>query len=163
MINQGGAPLPPILTTKVVTGISPTTAQCGGTIISNGGAPITSRGVCWDITPNPIISGKKSKNGTGDGSFETEITDLLPYTRYYARAYATNRAGTSYGQEVSFSTTDTDQYPGTNYPAIKISNTIWAPVNAGYSSIYKYGLLYQWHRKYGQTYDESPAPTKTAG
>lgn len=35
---------------------------------------------------------------------------------------------------------------------------IWAPVNCGYDESHKYGLLYQWGRKYGQGYDdETPA------
>ncbi len=37
---------------------------------------------------------------------------------------------------------------------------IWAPVNCGYDENHKYGLLYQWGRKYGQGYTgETPEPT----
>lgn len=42
---------------------------------------------------------------------------------------------------------------------VQIGSLLWAPVNEGYDPISKpYGLLYQWHRKYGQTYDEVPLP-----
>ncbi len=41
---------------------------------------------------------------------------------------------------------------------------IWAPVNCGYDENHKYGLLYQWGRKYGQGYkNETPAPALENG
>ena len=33
---------------------------------------------------------------------------------------------------------------------------VWAPVNCGYDENHKYGLLYQWGRKYGQGYTGEP-------
>ena len=42
-------------------------------------------------------------------------------------------------------------------PGVEIGGTVWAPVNCGYDpSVHKYGLLYQWGRKYGQGYDDKP-------
>jgi len=162
-INQKGAPFFPEITTMDVNEVSTISAKSGGTIISDGGAPILNRGICWNVVPNPTIDGPKTNNGTGNGSFTAEINGLTPETKYFVRAYATNRTGTSYGKEVSFTTSNLNQYPETDLPSVKVGNTFWAPVNAGYSSIYKYGLMYQWHRKYGQTYDESPAPIKADG
>lgn len=156
-ITQAEAPLPPSVTTKSASAIKPYSAVMGGIVTADGGAPVLARGLCWSVSPNPTVSDFKSNNGSGNGSFESEITGLNPDTKYYVRAYATNRAGTSYGNEVSFITADTDLYPGTDYPSVRLAGRIWAPVNAGYSSVYKYGLMYQWHRKYGQTYDEAPA------
>ena len=43
---------------------------------------------------------------------------------------------------------------------VRIGDLYWAPVNAGYLPSRPYGLLYQWHRKYGQTYDEAPLPNQ---
>jgi pectin methylesterase-like acyl-CoA thioesterase len=38
------------------------------------------------------------------GAFASDMTDLSPNTQYYVRAYATNAAGTSYGNAVNFET-----------------------------------------------------------
>jgi hypothetical protein len=43
-------------------------------------------------------------SGSGTGSFSATLTGLSPNTTYYARAYATNAQGTSYGSQVSFTT-----------------------------------------------------------
>ena len=100
----------PSLTTAVVTNLTSTTATGGGNIASDGGAPITARGVCWSTSPNPTIADSKTTDGIGAGSFISSITGLTPGTTYYVRAYATNSAGTAYGNQViaaSLSTTPT--------------------------------------------------------
>jgi uncharacterized protein (TIGR02145 family) len=94
----------PDLTTKTVSAISTTIATCGGNITSDGSATITSKGVCWSITPNPTITSSKTTDGTDTGSFTSNITGLTPNTTYYVRAYATNSVGTGYGNQVFFTT-----------------------------------------------------------
>jgi uncharacterized protein (TIGR02145 family) len=84
-----------------VTMISETIATSGGNIISNGGAVIIARGVCWSTSQNPTISDNNTIDGSGDGSFISMITGLIPGTNYYLRAYATNSAGTAYGNQIS--------------------------------------------------------------
>ena len=95
----------PTLTTTAVTSITLTTAVSGGNITADGGGAITARGVCWATTANPTISNSKTTDGTGTGSFTSNLTGLLPGTTYHVRAYATNSAGTAYGNDVSFTTT----------------------------------------------------------
>ncbi len=94
----------PEVTTTSVTGITQTTAASGGTITSDGGASVTERGVCWSTQTNPTVSDSITSDGTGTGSFTSNITGLTGNTIYYVRAYATNSEGTSYGQAISFST-----------------------------------------------------------
>jgi len=94
----------PTLTTASLTGITSSTATSGGTITSDGGAQITARGVCWSTTPNPTTAGTKTINGSGTGSFASNLISLNPFTTYYVRAYATNSAGTAYGNELIFNT-----------------------------------------------------------
>jgi uncharacterized protein (TIGR02145 family) len=94
----------PTLSTQGITSILLTTAATGGNIISNGGATITVRGVCWSTFTNPTITDSKTTDGTGAGIFSSSITGLTAGTVYYVRAYATNNAGTSYGSEISFTT-----------------------------------------------------------
>jgi uncharacterized protein (TIGR02145 family) len=92
------------LTTTAVTSITLTTAVSGGNITADGNAAITAKGVCWATTTAPTVNSSKTSDGTGTGSFTSNLSGLLPNTKYYVRAYATNSAGTSYGNEVSFTT-----------------------------------------------------------
>jgi hypothetical protein len=92
------------LATSVVSAITTTTASSGGNVTSDGGAIVTARGVCWSTSSNPTISDSKTSDGTGSGSFTSLITGLTANTTYNVRAYATNSAGTAYGNSISFTT-----------------------------------------------------------
>ena len=94
----------PVLTTTAVSGISQTTAESGGNITSDGNDPVSARGVCWGTVTNPSISDSTTNEGTGTGSFASSLSGLMPDTKYYVRAYATNSIGVAYGNELSFST-----------------------------------------------------------
>jgi len=94
----------PILTTVSVSGITQTSAVSGGNVTSDGGAEVTARGVCWGTSHNPTTSSDKTEDGTGTGAFTSNLSALTANTTYYARAYATNSLGTSYGNEISFAT-----------------------------------------------------------
>jgi hypothetical protein len=74
----------------------------GGNVTSDGGALVTSRGVCWNTATSPTITNSKTTDGTGTGSFKSNLTGLTGNTKYYVKAYATNSAGTAYGNELSF-------------------------------------------------------------
>ena len=95
----------PTLTTASVTDITINSATTGGSITKDGGAAVTARGVCWGTTANPVISGSHTSDSKGTGSFTSSLTDLTPNTDYHVRAYATNKAGTAYGADVTFTTT----------------------------------------------------------
>lgn len=98
----------PTVTTSTITSIFPTTANSGGNITSDGGALVTARGVVWSTSQNPTVAlSTKTTDGTGTGAFTSNITGLSPNTQYYIRAYATNSAGTAYGNEISFTTMPT--------------------------------------------------------
>lgn len=95
----------PTLTTSAISAITKTTASSGGNITSDGGASVTARGVVWDTSTNPTIAlPTKTSDGTGTGSFVSNITGLTCNTTYYVKAYATNSVGTAYGNELSFKT-----------------------------------------------------------
>ena len=86
---------------------SSTTANSGGNI-TDGGASVTARGVVWNTSQNPTIAlSTKTIDGTGTGNFSSAISGLTPNTTYYLRAYATNSAGTAYGNEITFTTMPT--------------------------------------------------------
>jgi uncharacterized protein (TIGR02145 family) len=101
----------PTLTTYQISAITFTlngsnvNASSGGGITSDGGSAVTANGVVWDTSTNPTISlSTKTSDGTGNGAFKSSITGLKATTKYYVRAYATNAAGTGYGNELSFTT-----------------------------------------------------------
>ena len=94
-----------ILKTSNITEVTINSLKSGGDITSSGGADITARGICWSTTQNPVVSDSHTSDGKGSGSFSSSVTGLTPDTKYYIRAYATNSAGTAYGNEVSSTTT----------------------------------------------------------
>ena len=97
----------PTLTTTAVTAITNTTASSGGNVTNDGGATISARGVCWSTSQNPTTTDNKTADATGTGVFTSSITGLTANTTYYIRAYASNSAGTAYGNQVSATTTNT--------------------------------------------------------
>jgi len=59
-------PTPPVLSTNTITEISTTSAISGGNISDDGGAPIISKGFCWNTSDNYInltLNGKNLKFG----------------------------------------------------------------------------------------------------
>ena len=102
-------PVLPNLTTTPVFSITVTTAQSGGNITDEGGAAVTARGVCWSTAANPTTANSKTADGSGIGVFTSSVNGLTLGTTYYVRAYATNSAGTAYGNELSFTTTNSNK------------------------------------------------------
>ena len=97
------------VTTQAVSSISTSSAVGNGNITDLGYPNPTAYGFCWSTTPNPTTANSKIDKGTTTttGTFTATLTGLTPYTTYYVRAYSTNAAGTSYGEEVSFATKGT--------------------------------------------------------
>jgi hypothetical protein len=118
------------ITTNAITNIQTTAATCGGNVTSDGGAALTTRGVCWSTSQNPTISNPSTNDGYETGAFTSYITGLKNHTRYYVRAYATNINGTAYGNQVSFTTLRT--WP----KAEDMSDTIVSVVESGTLKLY---------------------------
>lgn len=95
----------PVVTSAAPSGIDSSSATLGGDVTSDGGTTITARGVCWSTSPAPTSDDTtKAASGT-TGAFTVSVAELQPETTYYARAYATNKLGTAYGAEKTFTTT----------------------------------------------------------
>ncbi len=87
----------------------------------DGGAAVTTRGVCWSIHPNPTTANHHTTDGAGAGTFTSAMAELTPGTLYHVRAYAANSVGTTYGADEEFTTSDTvyvdpDKTCGNNFP-----------------------------------------------
>jgi hypothetical protein len=95
---------PIVIYTNSVT-VGTRTATTGGNVIDDGGSTVTARGVAYGTSLNPSILGSYTSNGTGIGTFISNISGLTPGTTYHVRAYATNIEGTYYGADVEFTTT----------------------------------------------------------
>jgi len=95
---------PPILTTSSLSEVTFNTASSGGIVTDDGGETILARGVCWSTSANPTIADVKTSDGAGLGSFSSSLTGLNDIATYHVRAYATNSVGTSYGEDLEFTT-----------------------------------------------------------
>lgn len=143
-LASGSAVPTPVLSTAAVTGITTVSALSGGNITSDGGSAITSRGVCWSTSANPTVSDPHTANGSGTGSFTSQLTGLSASTTYHIRAYAVNANGTYYGNDISFATTCsavtalpfTESFSGTAIPAC------WSQVDhIGNGQVWAFGTI----------------------
>lgn len=97
-------PTLPTVTTKGISNISDNKATSGGNVTADGRSAVTARGVCWSKSEYPTVDGDHTTNGSGKGEFTSQITGLEAGATYYVRAYATNKQGTAYGEQLTLST-----------------------------------------------------------
>ncbi len=135
-VNPASVATLPTLSTNAVTLISTTFATSGGNISNDGNAAITAKGVCWSTSTNPTIANSFTSDGITSAAFTSSITGLTASTLYYVRAYATNSAGTAYGNEVTFTTLAVLAVPTvTTAPVTDIINT----TATGHGSVSEWG------------------------
>ncbi len=96
----------PTVTTNNVTTITDSSAIISGKITDKGDSEISSKGICWSVNPLPTVADNKIVSTTNSDEFSCTITGLNDKTGYYVRAFATNKAGTAYGNVVSFTTSE---------------------------------------------------------
>ena len=95
----------PRVTTDIPDFIKTTSTVSGGNVVYEGGSTVVARGVCWSTTPGPTIAlSTKTDEGSGSGTFVSNISGLTSATTYYVRAYVSNGSATTYGLEQEFTT-----------------------------------------------------------
>jgi uncharacterized protein (TIGR02145 family) len=97
----------PAVVTIEYNSVTPNTVNLLGEVSNNGGESLTSFGFCWNTSANPTISNNLIEVGIDTlGQYGATLTGLVPNTTYHFRAFATNKIGTSYGSDISFTTLD---------------------------------------------------------
>ncbi len=133
----------PTITTTAASAITINGFTTGGNISNDGGNIVTYRGICWSTITNPSTNDNKILNGTGLGIFAITISGLNANTTYYARSFATNSTGTSYGNQITITTSTLDA--GTSYLGGKIAY-IFAAADPGYISGETHGFIIMNHK-----------------
>ena len=97
--------LPNVISGGVV-GITGTSAVVIAEVNYSGTSPVNNKGACYSTSPNPDLSDDcfEIPNSPSLGVFNSPLTDLAQDTFYYARPFATNDQGTSYGSQLTFRT-----------------------------------------------------------
>ena len=127
------------LTTTTGT-IAATTAVIGG-IISATNAVTSSIGVIYSTDANfGTYSSSTIQTNVVAGTYTTTITGLTGLTTYYAKSFIVNKAGTSYGPVVSFTTTTPPVAVGDVYGG-GIVFYVLQPGDAGYDANVQHGLI----------------------
>jgi uncharacterized protein (TIGR02145 family) len=145
IMDSAGAITIPAVSTSDITNISDTSADSGGIVTNSGGAFVTARGVVWSAYANPTIDVNEgiTFDGEGTGTWVSELFELTPETTYFVRAYATNSAGTAYGDELSFTTlsetfscgdTFIDSRDGKTYATVQIGDQCWMQQNMNFET-----------------------------
>ncbi|OQX00412.1 MAG: hypothetical protein BWK80_61845 [Desulfobacteraceae bacterium IS3] len=100
-LTDGAAP--PNVTTAEAKAVTSYSAVCGGNVLSDGGAVVIERGVCWsEATPPTLEDNRLTDVSSGLGQFSVTLRGLNAGAMYYVRAYAKNSKGISYGTVKKF-------------------------------------------------------------
>ena len=122
--TTGLSTLAPSVSTPTSTAVFDALATLGGTVESDGGDPVTERGIVYSLQSDnglPEIGGvgvtKIAAAAAGIGVFTVNATALTPASGYAFRAYATNGVGTTYTDVSAFTTTVAATAPVVDTPA----------------------------------------------
>lgn len=114
----------PTVITQYVSEVTDHSAKITCNVTDDGGADVTSRGICWSTMQTPTINDNKTNDGSGIGVYVSELQDLMSDTTYYVRAYAVNSSGIAYGEELNFVTLSDNEEGGDDEENVMGDKTI---------------------------------------
>lgn len=103
----------PMIRTDSVSLITHKSARVTLNVLSNNGDKLLEYGICYSKNPNPTVNDTRFYGQNYYFNLNNNLvsfTDLVGFTqlpaetKYYVRAYARNQKGTTYGNELSFTT-----------------------------------------------------------
>ena len=109
--QTNGVPQVAEVETGSATDVTSSQAFVTGNVVNLGNTSgLSQYGHVWGTMENPTISNNKTQLGktTSTGAYNSTLTGLSPNTLYHVRAYATNEVGTSYGKDITFTTSLAD-------------------------------------------------------
>lgn len=109
--TKENSPAMPVVVSGEVKEFTASWAIIAGNMVKDEGHPHTAFGVCWDTIPQPTIDHYDEPGQPTGSMFKSTITGLKGNTTYYVRAFATNEAGTAYGNQLRFETPSPDDKP----------------------------------------------------
>jgi uncharacterized protein (TIGR02145 family) len=123
---------PPTVITNSASDVSIKVATLNGEVTNEGFSATTDRGFVYsEKNTNPSISDTKVQSGYGKGIYSTSLDNLLANTKYYYKAYAINKNGSTYGAAQNFTTAD--------YNFASLSTGV--PENISFNSFYIQGNI----------------------
>jgi uncharacterized protein (TIGR02145 family) len=140
---------PSTVVTNPPTEVTSNTAALSGKIVSTGFGNITESGILIypadgsverQMLSDPANSEKYYSDNTSDADISLYIRNLIPNTSYHYMAFATNEAGTAYGEmkELMTSYGTVNDSEGNLYQTIRIGDQVWMRENMR-STIYSDG------------------------
>ncbi|MEI6508743.1 MAG: T9SS type A sorting domain-containing protein, partial [Bacteroidota bacterium] len=140
--TTNAAAVAPTVVKIAATNLTAYAAKLGGNITSDGGSPVFISGIVYATTSNPTLLGigvvdSVTNPGVTLGTYYIYPVGLLPGTKYYFRAYATNAMGTAYSIQDSFLTSPVVA----TFPYLQNFDSVG---NTGWSSIIVNGTLNDW-------------------
>ncbi len=98
----------PTLISSTPTSITQTGATLKGEVTNNGGEDLSELGFQIGLDNSYLMATGTVEMEEATGTFSYDLSNLDCNTTYHYRAYATNSAGTSYGEDMTFTTSACD-------------------------------------------------------
>ncbi|HOZ86107.1 MAG TPA: hypothetical protein PL029_00045 [Bacteroidia bacterium] len=102
--TKEGPKVLPTVSTKEISKITDSSATLKCNTADEGSSALETVGVCWATFTGPTRLDSNRVSGPVKGDYEFDAAHLKNNTTYYVRAFATNKEGVTFGNELTFKT-----------------------------------------------------------